>query len=92
MYMVAQHIITKYSGMDFTTFVEQRIFQPLNMSSTTYSVTAAHASGRLTQTWTPFGRRIPNRGGSVNPELLPGAAGVISSVEDLVCNLSAFYS
>ncbi|EIM80585.1 beta-lactamase/transpeptidase-like protein [Stereum hirsutum FP-91666 SS1] len=83
MYIVAQHIITKYSGMNYTAFVEKRIFAPLNMTSTTYSSKTAHASGRFTQTWSSFGRRIPQWFDTVNEELLAGAGGIITTVEDL---------
>ncbi|KAI0320012.1 beta-lactamase/transpeptidase-like protein [Amylostereum chailletii] len=81
MYMIAAHIISKYSG-SYTQFVQERIFNPLNMTST-FSVDAATASGRLTQTWTPPGRRIPFWFDENIVELNAGAGGVLASAEDM---------
>ncbi|ETW87695.1 hypothetical protein HETIRDRAFT_167272 [Heterobasidion irregulare TC 32-1] len=58
MYMVRAYRISTYTG-SFSKFVEDRIFKPLNMTSTTYSTAAANSTGRLTQTWTDSGRGIP---------------------------------
>ena len=37
MYVAAAHIIAVYSAQPFRDFVKERIFNPLNMTSTTYS-------------------------------------------------------
>lgn len=84
MYMLGTHIIATYSNMSYTSFVQERIFDPLNMSSTTYSANKANERGRATQSWTPFGRRIPVWFGEDNIMLNAGPGGVISCVEDLV--------
>ncbi|KAI0063208.1 beta-lactamase/transpeptidase-like protein [Artomyces pyxidatus] len=83
MYMIGAEIIRTFTG-SFTEFVEERIFKPLNMTDTTYSPDVAHASGKATQTWTSFGRRIPwwlSEDWQV--ELAAGPGGVISSAVDL---------
>ena len=83
MYMVGAYIISTYTG-SFSKFVEDRIFKPLNMTSTTYSTAAANSTGRLTQTWTDSGRRIPYWSNDSESAILDGPGGVISSARDLV--------
>lgn len=91
MYMVGAHILATLTGATYTSFARSRIFDPLNMSSSTFSPAVASAavdqSGkpRLSETWTPFGRRIPFWYKEEDVQLNAGYAGVISSVEDLVC-------
>lgn len=84
MYMTGAYIVTKYTNDSYTTFASNRIFKPLNMTSTTFSPNKAFASGKLTQMWTGFCRRIPFWFTEENVELNAGAGGVISSVADLV--------
>lgn len=83
MYMLTQQIISLYSGIPYPDFVAQRIFAPLNMSSTTFSPSRANATGRFTQSWTPSGRRIPSWFSDAEMILLAGAGGVISSGTDM---------
>jgi CubicO group peptidase (beta-lactamase class C family) len=59
MYMVGANIVSTLSGMRYADFVKERIFKPLGMSSSTYSIDAAIKTGRFTNTWTSFGRLIP---------------------------------
>lgn len=90
MFILASRIITHYTG-SYTSFVKDRIFAPLNMSATTYSPSEAMASGKMTQAWTKHGRRIPPWFTDEMIELNAGPGGVISSVEDMVCeSTSAF--
>lgn len=90
MYMVGAHILATLTGNPYTSFVQSRIFDPLNMSSSTYSLTAASAridqAGKsdLSETWTTFGRRIPFWFREEDVQLNAGYAGVISNVQDLV--------
>src|SRR5487761_697003 len=84
MYMVGAHIVSTLSGMRFADFVNNRIFKPLDMSSSTYSIDAAISTGRFTSTWTSFGRLIPHWLQEEFVDLMAGPAGVITSVEDLV--------
>jgi CubicO group peptidase (beta-lactamase class C family) len=84
MYMVGAYVVTKLSGMRFEEFVNNRIFKPLGMSSSTYSIDAAIQTGKFTGTWTSFGRLIPPWIEDEFADLIAGPAGVISSVEDLV--------
>lgn len=83
--MFASQIVTTYSGMKFQDFVKERIFDPLNMTSTTYSVAVANASGLLSQSWAFNGRRIPlSIGNPSSEDLVAGAGGILSNALDMV--------
>ncbi|KZP23442.1 beta-lactamase/transpeptidase-like protein [Athelia psychrophila] len=84
MFVVAAHIISTYTG-SYTQFVKERIFAPLNMTSTTFSLSEAVESGKMTQTWGSLanGRRIPHWMGDDRQETIAGAGGIISSVIDM---------
>lgn len=84
MYIVGTYIVYKLTGMRYVDFVNKRIFKPLGMTSSTYSIDAAVRTGRFTGTWTNNGRYIPPWLKEEYVDLMAGAAGVISSVEDLV--------
>ena len=94
MYIVGTYIVSKLTGMRYVDFVDKRIFKPLGMSSSTYSIDAAVRTGRFSGTWTSSGRYIPPWQEDVFEDLMAGPAGVISSVEDLVRHTiwSALYS
>jgi CubicO group peptidase (beta-lactamase class C family) len=83
MYTVSAYIISYYTG-SYTSFVKDRIFTPLNMSSTTFTPSQAERSGEMTQAWTADGRRIPIWFKDQDMEWSAGPGGIISSVEDLV--------
>ncbi|KAJ7049644.1 hypothetical protein C8F01DRAFT_1349343 [Mycena amicta] len=75
----------QYSGMTYRDFVEQRIFKPLKMTSSTMHPDVANATGRFSQTRSPLNRRcIPFFLSEHSADLMAGAGGVISNVEDLV--------
>jgi len=84
MYIVGAYIVAKLTGMRYVDFVDKRIFKPLGMSSSTYSIDAAIRSGKFTGSWTYFGRSIPPWLEEEFVDLMAGPAGVTSSVEDLV--------
>ena len=81
--MTAQYMVTKYTG-SFENFVRDRIFVPLNMTSTTYLPSEAQDSGKLTQNWGANSRLIPSWFQDDDLELISGAGGVISSTMDMV--------
>jgi CubicO group peptidase (beta-lactamase class C family) len=83
MYTVGSYIVSTLTGMRFPDFVNSRIFKPLGMTSSTYSIDAALQTGRFTETWTSFGRLIPPWVEEEYVDLTAGPGGVISSVEDL---------
>ncbi|KAL1945494.1 hypothetical protein VTO73DRAFT_2345 [Trametes versicolor] len=83
MYMVGARIIEKYAQVPYGTFVTSRIFKPLNMTSSTYSPSAAARTGRVTQTWTRGVRRIPYWFSDEVNTLFSGPGGAISNVEDM---------
>lgn len=85
--MLGAHIISTYANMSYPAFVSTRIFDPINMTSTTYSPNRAAQSGNLTQSWSRDGRRIPFWFREDAIELNAGPGGVISNVEDLVSNV-----
>jgi CubicO group peptidase (beta-lactamase class C family) len=88
MYITAAHIISTYAS-SFTTFAKARIFDPLNMTSTTYSLSEAVSSGQISQAWTSIGngRRIPHWFDDELNQLVAGAGGIISSATDMVCDV-----
>lgn len=84
MYMTTSYVISKYAGMQYADFVKERIWDRLNMSSTTFSPITASKDGRLTQSWTKRGRRLPFWFTEDAIELNAGPGGVITNVEDTV--------
>jgi CubicO group peptidase (beta-lactamase class C family) len=83
MYITSSYVVSKYSGMSYRNFVEQRIMAPLGMNSSTLSPDRAAQTGKLTQTWTS-GRRIPLFFTESMADLSAGDGAVLSSVEDMV--------
>ena len=81
--MVAGHIIETYSGKHYTAFVEDRIFAPLGMSSSTFSPAKAAKTGKFTQGWTSSGRLLPEWFSEDMVPLMAGAGGVISNAVDM---------
>jgi len=90
MYVVGAYIVSTLTGMRYPDFVNSRIFKPLGMTSSTYSINAALQTGRFTNTWTSFGRRIPPWVKEEYVDLTAGPGGVISSVEDLACHATCY--
>ena len=87
MYVLASHIISLYSGKPFREFVQERIFNPLNMTSTTYSPTRASASGLFSgESWSSESRRwIPYWiKDETMEEFIAAAGGIISNTADMV--------
>ncbi|PSR76801.1 hypothetical protein PHLCEN_2v8182 [Hermanssonia centrifuga] len=83
MYIVGSHIVSTYAGMPYMDFVKARIWEPLDMSETTFHADEASQDGKLTQTWTKFGRRIPIWFPEEQLPLHAGPGGVISNVIDM---------
>jgi CubicO group peptidase (beta-lactamase class C family) len=83
-YIVAQHLVERFSGMDLGDFVASRIFAPLNMTSSTYSFDYAAATGHLSESYEPSGRRIPYWFDREDASVSAGPAGVMSSAVDLL--------
>ncbi|KAI0326062.1 beta-lactamase/transpeptidase-like protein [Cubamyces sp. BRFM 1775] len=73
----------QYANMSYGSFVAERIFEPLNMTSTSFSPSEAAKTGRLTQTWTRGVRRVPFWMSDAEDDLFAGAGGAISNVEDM---------
>jgi hypothetical protein len=83
MFTAAAHIIETYSAQTYTSFVEDRIFTPLGMSSSTFSPAKAGKTGKFTQGWTSNGRLLPECFTEEVVPLMAGAGGVISSAVDM---------
>ncbi|KAJ7262737.1 beta-lactamase/transpeptidase-like protein [Mycena haematopus] len=84
MYITGAYVVSKYSGSSYRDFVEERILIPLRMNSSTLYPNRAFESGKFTQSWTPSRRRIPFFMPEHTADLIAGAGGVMSSVEDMV--------
>ncbi|GJE94197.1 beta-lactamase/transpeptidase-like protein [Phanerochaete sordida] len=82
-YVTGAHIISTFSGMSYIEFVKERIFDPLGMTASTFDPEEAARDGRLTQTWTADGRRLPVWFTGNAVELIAGAGGIISNVVDM---------
>ena len=85
MYITGAHIVSTYSGMPFRDFVQKRIFDPLQMTYTTYRANGAEASGLLSQGWGIEGRRLPYQFADESlSEFIAGAGGILSNTIDMV--------
>ncbi|KAJ7151105.1 beta-lactamase/transpeptidase-like protein [Mycena filopes] len=83
MYVTGAYIVSKYSGSSYRDFVEERVLRPLGMASSTLYPDRAFQTGRLTQSFTPSGRRIQFFMPEHTAELIAGAGGVMSTVQDV---------
>ncbi|KAJ7204677.1 beta-lactamase/transpeptidase-like protein [Mycena pura] len=84
MYVTGSYVVSKYSGSSYRDFVEERILAPLGMHSSSLYTDRAFATGRFTQSWSPVSRRrIPFFMPEHTAELMAGAGGVMSTVEDM---------
>lgn len=91
MYLFLPYVISTYSGKTFQEFVTERIFTPLNMTSTMYNFTAAEESGKMSQSWISTGRRIPIVFESeAASNFVAGAGGIVSSAVDMVSGMHEF--
>ncbi|TBU36177.1 beta-lactamase/transpeptidase-like protein [Dichomitus squalens] len=84
LYMLGAYLVSHYANTSYPDFVEDRLFRPLGMRSSTFSYSVANTSGLLTDSWAGFGRRIPFWLDDSVREFKAGAGGVISSAEDMV--------
>jgi CubicO group peptidase (beta-lactamase class C family) len=83
-YMVAQHLVERFSGIDIGNFVASHIFAPLNMTTSTYSFEYATATGDLSESYEPNGRRISHWYNRGDASVTAGPGGVMSSTVDLL--------
>lgn len=83
MYILAAHLISRYSGMSYSEFVRTRIFEPLGMDSTTFD-THSDIEKNMSQGWSDGGRRVPILLEGKAIELTAAPGGVMSSAADLV--------
>ncbi|KAI0780020.1 beta-lactamase/transpeptidase-like protein [Fomes fomentarius] len=84
MYMLGAYLVSHYAGVPYHQYATEKIFEPLDMSSTTFFPSAAHRSGKLTHSWTRDGRRIPYWFDDNMAALKAGPGGIISNAEDMV--------
>ena len=85
--MLGSYIVGKYAGMTYPEFVKARIWDPLNMSATTFYQSEASRHGKLTQTWASNGRRIPIWWNDGQVPMNAGPGGILSSAEDMVSSM-----
>jgi CubicO group peptidase (beta-lactamase class C family) len=81
--MTAQHLVEKYSQKRLPDFVAERIFGPLNMTSSSYSPSSAVSTGRLSEFY-HLGRRIPIFFTEDDVSVMGGAGGVLTTAEDMM--------
>lgn len=87
MFVLAALMIETYAKQSFTSFVTERIFEPLGMTSTSYDTVGAHEAGSLSQSFAGLNgttRRIPLWFGADVQRLLAGAGGIVSNTIDMV--------
>lgn len=99
MYITASLIVKRLSGIPYPDFVRDHIFAPLGLSSTTFNITAAKASGHLAEGFAVVKSNVSDGEGwfkhtfkpipfflpESSAELNAGPGGVITSARDLVC-------
>ena len=83
--------MSTYSGMPYVDYIQERIFGPLNMTSTTFSPNKALESGKRSEAWDDTGRLIPFWFTDDMTDLNAGQGGIISNVEDMVRALPTAY-
>ncbi|PHH84555.1 hypothetical protein CDD83_1738 [Cordyceps sp. RAO-2017] len=88
MYTVASYLVEKKSGLRFADFLEQRIFRPLQMRSTSLQPGAARAKGlgdRIATgyVWDDEAKTYEPTPWTDSPEA-QGAGGIVTSVDDYV--------
>lgn len=89
MYILASHLVSVLSNSTFSSFLRDRIFAPLNMTSST--IDPNEASHRVTHVWadtSPVNRRVPELFTPSEASLITGAGAIISSAEDMAKWLS----
>ena len=85
--MLGSYIVGKYAGMTYPEFIKARIWDPLNMSDTTFYQREASRHGKLTQAWASNGRRIPIWWNDEQVSMNAGPGGILSSAEDMVSSM-----
>jgi CubicO group peptidase (beta-lactamase class C family) len=81
--MTAQHLVERFSQKSLPDFVAERIFGPLNMTSSSYSPSSAASTGRLSEFY-HLGRRIPILFTEDDMPVMGGAGGVLTTAEDMM--------
>lgn len=102
MYITGAFIVQHYSGIQFPDFVEDRIFTPLGLRSSTFDPVVAFESGQLAEGFMVYEtnategegwaknkyRPIPYWCDTQDARVNAGAGGIISSAEDMVSRTS----
>lgn len=85
MYMATAEALNKYIG-DHKQFIQDRILNPVGMSSTTFSEVTAKRTGHFPSSWDDFsrGRQIPYWFPEPTAGFMSAAGGLISSANDMV--------
>lgn len=85
MYMVTSEVLNKYTG-DHKQFIQDRILNPVGMSSTTFSEVKAKRTGHFSSSWdnSSHGRQIPYWFPEPTANFMSAAGGLISSANDMV--------
>ncbi len=106
MYEALSHLVVLHStkNQTYEEYVGEKFFQPLNMTSSTYSVKEAESSGLLANSFVQHGRDLAFGIQGTAREVVPfmlrpgqeniwaGAAGIFSTARDMVSNTSPYKS
>jgi CubicO group peptidase (beta-lactamase class C family) len=87
-YLLLGLVVEAVAGQSYTSYVAEHIWQPLGMSHTTFSETAAQAGGLATGYRTFYGLRLPAQA-PFPPGMLPSGY-AISTAEDLAHYVMAY--
>lgn len=83
MYMVLSDVVARLAGKPFEEYVQERLFDPVGMKSTTYSTLKATHSGHMSHVWNSDGRRIPYAFPESAVSIVAPAGGIITNIVDL---------
>ncbi len=82
LYMVAGEVIKKVSGLDWETFIEQRIMQPVGMQNSVASWNRIKNNANVIDAHAPADGKVIQIPHDWNP-IVNAAGGIMSNVEDL---------
>ena len=90
MYIATGAILDKYVG-DYRQFIQERIFIPTGMTSTSFSDNKARSTGRFSDSFDSFsgGHKIPFWFPEPSTDFIFPAGGIISSAKDMVIVVSS---
>jgi CubicO group peptidase (beta-lactamase class C family) len=77
-------LVERLSQQSLPAFIAERIFRPLNMTSSSYSRTSAEASGHASQAFDEEHRRVPHTTSEADMPIEAGMGGILSTAPDML--------